>query len=38
MVFRFNIEKTIQAIAVLLHFHGSKEMADPMGGRNANMV
>ena len=27
MVFRFNIEKTIQAIAALLHFHGSKEMS-----------
>ena len=27
MVFRFNLEKTIQAIAALLHFHGSTEMS-----------
>jgi uncharacterized phage-associated protein len=27
MVFRFNIKKTIQAIAAFLHFHGSKEMS-----------
>jgi uncharacterized phage-associated protein len=27
MVFRFNLEKTIQAIAAFLHFHGSKEMS-----------
>ncbi len=27
MVFRFNIDKTIQAIAALLHFHASKEMS-----------
>ncbi len=27
MVFRFNIEKTIQAIAAFLHFHGSREMS-----------
>jgi uncharacterized phage-associated protein len=27
MIFRFNVEKTIQAIAALLHFHGSKEMS-----------
>jgi uncharacterized phage-associated protein len=27
LVFRFNIEKTIQAIAAFLHFHGSKEMS-----------
>jgi Protein of unknown function (DUF4065) len=27
MVFRFNIQKTIQAIAALLHFHESKEMS-----------
>jgi uncharacterized phage-associated protein len=27
MGFRFNLEKTIQAIAAFLHFHGSKEMS-----------
>ena len=27
MVFRFNLEKTIQAIAAFLHFHESKEMS-----------
>jgi uncharacterized phage-associated protein len=27
VVFRFNIQKTIQAIAALLHFHESKEMS-----------
>ena len=27
MVFRFKIEKAIQAVAALLHFHGSKEMS-----------
>ncbi|HKI37736.1 MAG TPA: Panacea domain-containing protein [Gemmataceae bacterium] len=27
MVFRFNVEKTIQAIAAFLHFHGSTEMS-----------
>ena len=27
MVFRFNIQKTIQAIAALLHFHESREMS-----------
>jgi uncharacterized phage-associated protein len=26
-VFLFNIEKAIQAVAALLHFHGSKEMS-----------
>ncbi len=27
MVFRFNIEKTMQAIAAFLHFHGANEMS-----------
>jgi uncharacterized phage-associated protein len=27
MLFQFNIDKTIQAIATLLHFHGTKEMS-----------
>ena len=27
MGFRFNIDKTMQAIAALLHFHGTKEMS-----------
>jgi uncharacterized phage-associated protein len=27
MVFRFNIDKTIQAVAALLHFHASREMS-----------
>jgi len=27
MIFHFNIDKSIQAIAALLHFHGTKEMS-----------